>query len=197
MSVETFLALLWFALISAITPGPNNVMLTASGLNFGIWRTLPHAFGIMIGFSIMVVLVALGFGAVFEVFPQIDIVLKICATAFMLYLAYKIATARPPELQDDTARPMRFIEAAGFQWINPKAWAMASSSSALFLPADGRWYHALLLGLAFAIASVPSTMTWTILGDQMRRLLGNHQLFRVFNIVMALLLVATLYFILE
>jgi len=126
MSLDAFLALLLYAFVTSITPGPNNFMLLASGVNFGIIRTIPHMLGISIGFLVLLLAVGFGLGAVLTAFPALHTGLKIAGGAYLLYLAWKIAMSRSLTGKGETnARPMRFIDAAAFQWVNPKAWVMA------------------------------------------------------------------------
>lgn len=123
MNTELLLALLSFAFVTSVTPGPNNLMLMASGTNFGFGRTAPHMIGVALGFAVMILLVCLGIGAVFAALPGAMLVLKIASCAYLLYLAWRIATAPPPSIDDGapTGRPLNFLQAAAFQWVNPKA----------------------------------------------------------------------------
>ena len=140
LPVETLLALVAFAFVSSITPGPNNLMLMASGTNFGFARTVPHMLGVGIGFMLMVLLVGAGLGGVFELVPGAMLVLKVASTIYLLYLAWRIATAAPLRTADGEggARPFTFLQAAAFQWVNPKAWTMALTAAAVYLPRDDR-----------------------------------------------------------
>jgi len=122
MSTEVFLALLGYAFVTSITPGPNNLMLLASGVNFGFIRTIPHMLGVGIGFFVMLLAVGFGLGAVFTAFPALHLVLKVLGSAYLLYLAWRIATTRSLAKEGKAgAVPMTFLEAAAFQWVNPKA----------------------------------------------------------------------------
>ena len=198
MTFSVFLSLLGFAFVSAMTPGPNNLMLMASGANYGVRRSVPHALGISIGFPVMILLVALGVGQVFDIFPGLHTGLKVAAVAYMLWLAWKIASATPHMKEADSAgRPLTFLQAAGFQWVNPKAWTMALSASTLFLVPESGWWAVLALPFAFLLTALLSTSTWTVLGVGIRRLLETPARLRAFNIVMALLLVASLWLILR
>ena len=196
MSADLLLALGAFAFVSSITPGPNNLMLMASGTNFGLRRTLPHAFGVGFGFVLMLVLIGLGLARVFDAVPASYLVLKTASAAYLLYLAWKIAHASPPPAetdQDTDARPFSFLQAAAFQWVNPKAWAMALTAISVYtLPA--RPLHTLaIVALVFGLVNLPCILSWTILGTQLRHLLDNPVRLRAFNITAALLLVATLW----
>ena len=125
MTHEQLLALVTFAFVTSITPGPNNLMLMASGANFGVRRTVPHMLGVALGFVFMAVLVGAGLAQAFMAVPQLYTALKVASVAYLLYLAWKIAMAPPPGETARPGRPMTFLAAAAFQWINPKAWAMA------------------------------------------------------------------------
>lgn len=184
--------LLGFAFVSSITPGPNNLMLLASGANFGVQRTVPHMLGISIGHSVMVVLVGLGLVGLFDAWPPAYSVLKWASCAYLLWLAWKIGAADPaPPEGRARARPMTFLAAALFQWINPKAWYMALTAISLYLP-DRTLPGVLLVAGVFAATNLPSITVWAVLGEQMRRILTSRARMRAFNVVMALALVATL-----
>ncbi|SLN20093.1 LysE family translocator [Pseudooctadecabacter jejudonensis] len=197
MSYEIFIALSAFAFVSSITPGPNNTMLMASGANFGVWRTLPHMLGVGIGFSVMIIMVGMGLMQVFEAYPVTDRILKIVSVVYLLWLAFKIATAAPrlPDAPETGGTPLSFFQAGAFQWVNPKAWTMAVYAITNYATVDGaRSFVAVgMVALAFGIVNIPCVASWTILGQQMRRFLTSPGRLRTFNWVMALLLVATLY----
>jgi len=193
MTFELLTALATFALVTVITPGPNNLMLMASGTNFGFLRTIPHMLGIALGFPLMVVCVGLGVMRVFDIWPLGYTLLKVVSVAYLLYLAWKIANAAPPASAeaDATGKPLTFLQSAAFQWVNPKAWSMALSAITLY--AAGRDLLAVLwVGAVYVGVSAISTTSWTVLGQQLRRLLKHPARLRVFNRVMAVLLVATL-----
>jgi len=193
MTPDLFTALATFALVTVITPGPNNLMLMASGTNFGFVRTIPHMLGIGLGFPAMVVCVGLGVMQVFDLWPPSYALLKIASVVYLLYLAWKIANAAPPASAEERAegRPLTFLQSAAFQWVNPKAWSMALSAITLY--ATGRDVGAVLwvAGVYVGVSAI-STTSWTVLGQQVRRLLTNRARLRLFNGVMAALLVATL-----
>jgi threonine/homoserine/homoserine lactone efflux protein len=193
MTLDLLAALATFALVTVITPGPNNLMLMASGTNFGFVRTIPHMLGIGLGFPLMVACVGLGVMQVFDLWPLSYTLLKTVSVAYLLYLAWRIANAAPPASADGPAegRPLTFLQSAAFQWVNPKAWSMALSAITLY--ATGRDLMAVLwvAGVYVAVSAI-STTSWTVLGQQVRRLLKNPARLRVFNWVMAVLLVATL-----
>lgn len=191
MSSDVFLALVAFAFVSSITPGPNNLMLMASGANFGFRRTVPHMLGIGIGFGVMIVLVGLGLVRIFDAFPVTHLILTIVGILYLLWLAWKIAHASAPDSARAGARPFTFIQAALFQWVNPKAWQMALTAITLYAP-DRSAVAILWVGLVFAIINLPSVSTWTVLGQQMQRILSSPARLRAFNRSMAALLVASL-----
>ncbi|WP_372611965.1 LysE family translocator [Aquicoccus sp.] len=193
MSQTMLSAFVLFALVSSITPGPNNLMLMASGANFGFRRSIPHMLGIGIGFVVMVFLVGAGLIQVFDAFPLSYTLLRIGSVGYLLWLAWRIANAAPPEDgAEPGAHPLSFLQAALFQWVNPKAWTMALTAVTLYAP-DRSMAAIALVALIFGAVNLPSVSTWTILGQQMRRILTNPARLRAFNRAMALLLVATLY----
>ena len=191
MSWDLFLALAAFAFVTVITPGPNNLMLMASGANFGFRRTVPHMMGIGLGFPAMVFLVGVGAMQVFDLWPPSYLILKVLSVAYLLYLAWKIANAAPPGEAAVEGRPLTFLQSAAFQWVNPKAWSMALSAITLY--AASRDLGAVIwVAGTYVGVSVVSTTSWTVLGQQVRRLLTSKRRLRMFNGVMAALLVATL-----
>ena len=191
MMPDAFLALAAFALVSSITPGPNNLMLMASGANFGFRRTVPHMLGIGIGFGVMIVLVGLGLVRIFDAFPVTHLILTVVGVAYLLWLAWKIAHAAAPDAARAGARPFTFTQAALFQWVNPKAWQMALTAITLYAP-DRSATAILWVALVFALINLPSGSTWTVMGQQMRRVLSSPARLRAFNLSMATLLVASL-----
>ena len=188
MQYELLTALMGFALVSSITPGPNNLMLMASGANFGFWRSIPHMLGIGIGFTVMIVLVGLGLIGLFDAFPVSYIILKVASVAYLLWLAWKIANAAPPQNGEATGTPMTFVQAALFQWVNPKAWSMALTAITAYAP--GQTVNAILVvAMVFGAINLPSVSVWTIMGQQIRRILNKPMWLRAFNVGMAVLLV--------
>ena len=192
MGGETFLALCAFALAASITPGPNNIMILASVTNFGVRRTLPHIIGVEAGFLTLLMLTGLGLAQLFELFPLSRRVLLVFCVAYLLYLAWKIATAVPAKPDGATGKPLSFWQAFAFQWINPKAWTMGISAMTVYA-ADRTFWAVALVTIVFGFAGLPSVGLWAFLGTLMRKLLENPQLLRTFNVTMALLLVASLY----
>lgn len=193
MPFDLLLALLVYAFVMAMTPGPNNIMLTASGVNFGFTRTVPHMAGVTIGFMVVVAACAAGLGVVFATVPSLQLVLKIAGAAYMLWLAWKVANAKPAgDNADPLAQPLTFMQAAAFQWVNPKGVLAALSGVALFMRPGHAVTDFVFLLTAFALSTLASVTTWTGFGVALRRLLQNPVHARVFNVVMALLLVASI-----
>ncbi|TIO78028.1 MAG: LysE family translocator [Mesorhizobium sp.] len=194
MSFDAFLALLVYALVTSITPGPNNLMLLASGVNFGIARTVPHMLGISIGFLILLLAVGFGLGAVLKAFPALHMALKVAGAGYLLYLAWKIAMSRSmSDAKGTEARPMRFIDAAAFQWVNPKAWVMAITAMAVYTNPDHPFVSVALISIAFTIVNLPSVSVWAGFGTALRGFLSDPVRLKWFNIAMGLLLAATLW----
>jgi threonine/homoserine/homoserine lactone efflux protein len=191
-TAETLLALSLFAFVASITPGPNNIMLLASGVNFGMRRSLPHMFGVNIGFAVMILLIGLGFGAVFQRFPWLHVALKLVGVAYMVWLASKIARSTGVGETERRARPMTFVQAAAFQWVNPKAWAMAVSAIAAYTLPGHLVASALVIAGVFGVVNLPSIACWALFGLGMRRYLSRPATIRRFNLAMAALLVASL-----
>ena len=194
MTYEILIALIGFAVASSITPGPNNLMLMASGANYGMRRTLPHMLGISLGHAFMVAMVGIVLLQVFETYPILNIVLKVVSAAYMIWLAWKIANAVPPEAKKVTGKPFTFLQAAAFQWVNPKAWFMAITAISAYAPQDqGIVMGSLIVAVVFAVVNLPSITNWAWMGVQVRRWLGSARRLRIFNVSMAVLLVVSLY----
>jgi threonine/homoserine/homoserine lactone efflux protein len=193
MTPDLILALVLFAFASSITPGPNNIMLLASGANFGLRRTVPHMQGIALGHALMVSLVGLGLLGLFEALPWLRVTLMVACAAYLLFLAWKIANAAPPANAPQDARPFSFLQAAAFQWVNPKAWYMAIYAQTNFAPEGGHWAGAFAVAAIFAMTNLPSVTVWAAAGTQLRRWLDAPRRLRIFNVTMALLLVASLW----
>lgn len=192
MSAETFVALVAFAFVSSITPGPNNFMLLASGVNFGFRRTIPHMVGIGVGFFSLLMGVGLGLGALLEAYPQLHTTLKLAGGAYLLWLAFKIARSRSMSSGGTGRdRPMTFFEAAAFQWVNPKAWIMAVTAMAIYTSPSTPYLSVLLVATAFALVNFPSVSTWAGFGTALRGFLSDPVRLKWFNIVMGVLLAAS------
>ena len=201
MTYELLAGLVLFSFVSSITPGPNNLMLMASGANFGFRRTLPHMLGVGLGFTAMVTLVGLGLLGLFEAYPLSYDVLKVFSVIYLVYLAWKIATSAAPagteqadshSVQSSEGKPLSFIQAVLFQWVNPKAWTMALTALTVYAPSKSLG-AVLLVAVVFGAVNLPCVSSWTLLGQQLRHLLTSQRRLVIFNVTMALLLVASLY----
>lgn len=192
MNAELLAAFATFAFVSSVTPGPNNLMLLASGANFGLVRTIPHMLGIGIGFTVMIVLVGVGLMQVFDAVPASYTILKIVSVAYLLWLAFKIANAGAPQGGETQGTPMTFLQAAAFQWVNPKAWTMVLTAITIYAP-DRSLSAIVLVALVFGVINLPTVSTWTLIGQQMQRVLTDARRLRAFNWTMAALLVASLW----
>jgi threonine/homoserine/homoserine lactone efflux protein len=193
MAANALAGLAAFAFVGSITPGPNNIMLTASGLNFGFARTIPHLLGIFAGFSLLLLASGLGVGALFAAVPQAQLALKIVGALYMLWLAWRIANAGAPgEHGHARPRPMTFFEAFAFQWVNPKAWVIALAAMSLYVRPGHLVGDVLLVTAVFAVVNLPSVSTWAGFGHVLRDILRDPAKVRIFNIVMALLLVGSI-----
>lgn len=183
---DLLLPLALFALVGTATPGPNNVMLTASGSTFGFRRSMPHMLGISLGFPAMVLGVGLGLGEVFNRFPQLHTALKYLGAAYLLYLAWRIAQAGGPDEAAAGGRPLTFLEAAGFQWVNPKAWMVALSAIPAFTTVGGNYYAEIaVIGFVFLVISFPSCAAWCMFGVGIRQLISSPETARVVNLALA------------
>ena len=193
MPLETFLALVLFAFTTSITPGPNNMMLFASGVNFGFRRTIPHMLGIGAGFLSLLIGVGLGLGALMQSVPLVYTLLKFAGGAYLVWIAWKIGTSRSLAEGEAGARPMSFLGAAAFQWVNPKAWVMAVTAMATYTNPAAYVPTVLLVGVAFALVNLPSVSTWAGFGSALRDWLSVPVRLKWFNITMAVLLVISLW----
>ena len=183
----------WFAFVASATPGPNNLMLLASGVNFGFQRTIPHMLGVALGFTFMIVAVGLGISQLFAAEPRLYVVLKWVSSAYMLWLAWKIANSGPVATSASAgAAPMTFLHAAMFQWVNPKAWAMALTGAAVYTVPTNYLPSLLVMALVFGLINLPTITCWAAFGVRMRGVLQDPARVRVFNYTMAVLLVASL-----
>ena len=194
LSLDLLLGFALFALVTSITPGPNNTMLLASGVNFGFNRTIPHMLGITCGFFVLVVAVGFGLGAVFQTYPLLYSVLRYVGAAYLLYLAWKIAHSGPvSESEKGNSKPISYLGAAAFQWVNPKAWIMAIGAISTYTPMQGYFTNVIVIAAVFALINLPSVSVWAGCGTLLRNVLKDRRWLRLFNWGMALLLVASLY----
>ena len=192
MPSELLWALLLFVVVTLFTPGPNNTMLMTTGLNFGFRRGLPHLWGVALGFAVMVLAVGLGLGAVFQAYPAAYTVLKYAGAAYLLYLAWQIATAGAVEEGETRGRLIGFLEAAAFQWLNPKGWVMAVGAVSTYAAVAVFPLNVALMAFLFGSLGILSSATWLGFGTGLKRLLTSRAV-RAVNITMALLLVASLW----
>ena len=194
MSQSLLIAFVLFAVVMFFTPGPNNIMLLSSGLTYGFRRTIPHIAGITIGFAFMVGAVGVGLGAVFITYPVLQTILKYAGVAYLIYLAAMIATSEPVAADQDNGRgPMTFWGAAMFQWVNAKGWVMVIGTITAYAAiASFPWNIAIQVALSLILGAVSCT-AWALFGTALRPILTSRKAVRAFNIVMALLLLASLY----
>ncbi|MGI4857063.1 MAG: LysE family translocator [Janthinobacterium lividum] len=182
-----------FATVMSITPGPNNMMLLASGVNFGFRRTVPHLLGISSGVALLTLSVGFGLGEAFRRFPRLYMVLEVASIVYLLYLAWKIGTSDSVQTKKGERRPMRFHEALAFQWVNPKAWMMVLTAVTTIRLSADFGINALLMAAVFYLIGLPCICLWAGFGTAMRRLLSRPLWLRTFNIAMAATLLATVY----
>ncbi|WP_109440314.1 LysE family translocator [Acinetobacter haemolyticus] len=191
MSLLTFFSFIVYSTVTSITPGPNNIMLAASGLNFGLKRSIPHILGIGFGFGVMVILVGYGIGAALGSSPLLYEILKIIGISYLLYLAYKIYRAGSIQTDTKVDKPLSFIGAALFQWVNPKAWIMAMGAITTYSSANSRLVEFVFIGVIFGLVSIPSVGVWAYMGEKLKMIVNHPRKVQLFNTVMALLLVAS------
>lgn len=178
-----------FAFVSTFTPGPNNIMLMTSGANVGFLRTVPHMLGITVGFSVMVLLVGVGLTGLFQAYPLLQKILNVVCLAYLVYLAIKIARSRPASSVQEY-RPMSFISAVLFQWVNPKGWSMALTAVSVYNE-SASWLQLLLISLVFALVNIPSVSVWTAAGKQLSSWMTHPKYVGWFNGAMGGLLLAS------
>ena len=193
MSQQLLLAFVVFAAVMFFTPGPNNIMVLSSGLTYGFRRTMPHIIGITFGFAFMVGAVGFGFGTIFIAYPMLQTILKYAGAAYLVYLAAAIAMSGPPKPGEAGRGPMTFWGAAMFQWVNVKGWVMVIGTITAYAAiAAFPWNIAIQTALSLAMGIV-STSIWTLFGSALRPVLTSPTAVRAFNIVMAILLLASLF----
>ncbi|MFO1121314.1 MAG: LysE family translocator [Hyphomicrobiales bacterium] len=192
MTADLLLALVGFAFATSATPGPNNIMLLASGVNFGFRRTIPHMLGVGLGFTFMIFVLGLGLSTLFQTYPAAHLTLRYVGGAYMLWLAWKIGTAGAIGPGKAAALPLTFMQAALFQWVNPKAWVMAIAAIASYTVTDFYIPSLAVVCVVFGLVNIPSIGVWAGFGTAMRRMLDDPKRLRVFNIAMAILLVASM-----
>lgn len=189
MPLETFITYLGLIMAAAWTPGPNNAMLTASGVNFGFVRTVPHALGVTLGFPVMIFFVSLGLGELFERSPLIRDIMRWGGAALLLYIAWRTATASGKMKGSQSRKPFTFLQAAAFQWVNPKAWAMSIAITSQFITGSGNtWLSAVIVAAGAAFAGATSTFTWSLGGASLQRWLNSDGRLKIFNVIMGLMI---------
>ena len=199
MNHDVLIAASLFSFVSSITPGPNNMMMLASGVNFGFRRSVPHWLGICGGFTFMLCAVGLGLHTLLADHPALYDVLRYAGSAYLVWMAWRLATATavPTSQEDDApkseARPLGVWAAAAFQWVNPKAWVMAVTAMSTYLPARAQAIDVVALALLFGVINLPCVACWAGGGAALRRFLQDPLRLRIFNISMALALLASLY----
>jgi threonine/homoserine/homoserine lactone efflux protein len=192
MTPQLLTAMALFGFTASITPGPNNAMLLGSGANFGLRASVPHMLGVIVGFLALVLAVGVGLGGIFTAYPVLHTVLAWAGTAYLLYLAARIAMSGSLKARKDGARPMRFGEAVMFQAVNPKGWAMALGAVTAYAPAQDYFANVLIVVAVFGLVNAPCIFVWTAFGVGMRRFLDRPAVLRGFNIAMGLALAASL-----
>ena len=190
--MQNFLPVLLFAISTTLTPGPNNFMLMSSGLNYGPRRSLPHFLGVSLGFPLMFLVLALGFGVVFMKFAIIKHILKLLGSAYLLYLAYKILNTNngSDKINDDS--PFTFVQAVMFQWINPKAWLMAISAISIYTLASNYYLSVVYMSVMFFLVCLPCSGVWLFMGSHLKKYLTTDNHRRIFNFSMAAALIASI-----
>ncbi|ELW9233303.1 LysE family translocator [Proteus mirabilis] len=189
MTFDIFLSLAIFSFVTSITPGPNNIMLLASGINFGLKRTMPHAIGVSLGFFVMLLAVGIGIGALIKSSPIIYNILKYLGALYLLWLAWKTAISHSVEQNSNRqGSPLTLLEAALFQWINPKSWMMAISGITLYTSPQYPYISMLLVVIIFTLINFPCVAIWATFGHSLRERLKNPKILKLFNFIMGGLL---------
>ncbi|MCG9963832.1 LysE family translocator [Shewanella cutis] len=191
--MELILAIALFAFSSGITPGPNNIMLMTSGVNFGVKRSIPHLMGISLGFPTMILAIGLGLSTVFQAYPIIHQVIKVIGIVYLLYLSWLIANSSSKMEGKSIAKPFSFLQAAAFQWVNPKGWIMAVGAIATFTSVQQDLTpQVVTIATVFLCVAFPCAVVWLGFGVALKRILKNERQQKIFNITMAVLLVASI-----
>ena len=193
MPIEILLALVGFAFVATATPGPNNFMVLASGLNHGLMSTMPHILGVVFGFALLLICLGFGLGQVLQNAPIAYTLLKFAGAAYLVYLAYRIAISGPVKSGDLKGKPFTFLQAAAFQWVNPKAWAMGVAAITVYTSTEDFLFTLPIVISVFALVALPSLVVWCGMGSMLRNLLTNPRSVRIFNVAMAAVLVASLW----
>jgi threonine/homoserine/homoserine lactone efflux protein len=192
LTPELWIAFAVYAVVTSVTPGPNNMMLLATGVNHGVARALPHLLGVNLGFAFLLACTGLGLGALFQAFPLLQGFLKVAGALYLLHLAWKVGTSGPIDGEAEARPPITFLEAAAFQWINPKGWMMALGAVAAYVPEGGYLANLAVVVFSFAALGFPCSLAWVVAGAGLRRVLADPRRVRAINVAMALALVASL-----
>jgi threonine/homoserine/homoserine lactone efflux protein len=188
--MEFYLSIFIFAISSTVTPGPNNIMIMTSGLNYGVKNSIPHLLGICFGFPVMVIVIGFGFSVIFERYPLFNEIIKILGVVYLLYLSWLIASSSPVSLEGTKSKPLSFTQAALFQWVNPKAWVVATGAVSAYTSVSSDFFvQVIFIALAFLIVAIPSLGTWLIFGVGIKKYLKSPTHQKIFNLSMALLLI--------
>lgn len=188
--MEYIYSLVLFTIASSATPGPNNILVMTSGVNFGVKKSLPVFCGICVGFALMLLLVGIGFGQIFEVFPNLNTMIKIVGVGYLLYLAWIIAGSSNSFKSKEQQKPLTFLNGALFQWVNAKAWIVATGAVAAFTTSgDEHLVQVALVASTFLVLSFPSVGIWLIFGSWLKKYLNSKANQKVFNLSMASLLI--------
>lgn len=188
--MEYLLAVVLFAVSSSVTPGPNNIMVMTSGVNFGVKKSLPLLTGICVGFTVMLLMVGLGFSELFEIFPSLHFIIKCIGVVYLLYLAYLIAGSSTSVESNHQTKPFTFMKGALFQWVNAKAWIVATGAIAAFTTTGASFLSQnLMIALTFFLVSFPCVGVWLLFGSALKKVLNSERNKKYFNIVMSGLLV--------
>lgn len=188
--MDYLVATVFFAVSASVTPGPNNIMLMTSGVNFGVRKSLPLLTGICIGFALMILLIGLGFGQLFALFPDLHLIIKCLGTLYLLYLAWLIAKSGSVNSTNSQTKPLTFIKGALFQWVNGKAWVVATGAIAAFTTVGAGYYgQSFTLALTFLLVAFPCAGVWLFFGTLLKQVLKSERYRRYFNYTMSALLV--------
>ena len=191
LDLNLFIALVSFYFVMYVTPGPNNAMVLTSGLKFGFVKSIPHMSGITIGHILQLILVCLGLGKIFQIFPSLQNILKIVCSIYLLYLGYKIIGSFS-KIKEDDSRPLKFYEAALFQIVNPKAWTISSMAASSFLPKDGNLIFSIFFIASIALVICPLSISpWAAFGSAIRNLVKNNKIKALIEYFLAFLLLVT------
>ncbi len=193
-TVAMLLSIITFTMSTVMSPGPNNIMLLSSGLTFGYKKTIPHMFGIILGFPLMVLIIGLGMGALFEKFPLVLTVLKVVGILYLFWMAYKIARNSSSYEVDENnqSKSFTFVQSALFQWVNPKAWIMAITAISVFVSSnENSMIQVLIIAFIYFLSLCISSNTWAFGGILLKKFIKNSKSVQKINVIMAILLVAS------